>query len=177
MLTRDPELADRIRCIANHGQSVKYKHIRVGCNSRLDTLQATVLQVKLKHLDDFTHSRQVVARRYDEAFSEVSELKIPVRSPFSTHVFHQYTLRVSLDVREELQRYLKKAGIPSMIYYPLPLHWQPAYKDLCRCPLPLPVSEALCKEVLSLPIHTELDKQQPHIINTILSWINRSDLR
>lgn len=119
-MTSDEALAARIFMIANHGQECKYQHRRIGCNSRLDTLQAAVLDVKLKHLEEFTEARRSVARQYDEALSSCDSLVIPAKSTFSTHVYHQYTIQVKGGRRNALQHLLKEQGIPSMIYYPLP---------------------------------------------------------
>lgn len=127
VMTSDDRLAERIRMIANHGQLQKYHHKIIGCNSRLDTLQAAVLDVKLPHLEEFTAARQQVAKRYGEAFEQDSRWQIPCKAPYSTHVYHQYTLQVADGKRDDLQQYLKEKGIPSMVYYPLPLHKQAAF--------------------------------------------------
>jgi dTDP-4-amino-4,6-dideoxygalactose transaminase len=172
IFTRDAALAERIRMVANHGQKVKYRHDVVGCNSRLDTLQAAVLRVKLRHLDGYAAARQAAADRYDAGLAGVSGIQTPVRRPESTHVFHQYTLRVANGRRDALAEHLKDLGIPTMIYYPLPLHRQLAYRsdrypDGC-----FPVAEQLCAEVLSLPMHTELSADtQEHIIQAIKSFL------
>ena len=131
-MTSDEALAARIFMIANHGQECKYQHRRIGCNSRLDTLQAAVLDVKLKHLEEFTEARRSVARQYDEALSSCDSLVIPAKSTFSTHVYHQYTIQVKGGRRNALQHLLKEQGIPSMIYYPLPVHRQEAYRQISR---------------------------------------------
>lgn len=127
VMTADERLAERIRMIANHGQQQKYHHKIIGCNSRLDTLQAAVLDTKLPHLDAFAEARRQVAERYDEAFGNDPRWQIPVRASYSTHVYHQYTLQVADGQRDGLQQYLREKGIPSMIYYPLPLHKQAAF--------------------------------------------------
>ncbi len=156
VFTRDAALAQQIRMMANHGQKVKYRHDVVGCNSRLDTLQAAVLRVKLRHLDGYAAARQAAADRYDAGLSGVAGVQTPVRRPESTHVFHQYTLRVPNGRRDALAEHLKADGIPSMIYYPLPLHRQLAYRSERYPEGSFPVAEQLCAEVLSLPMHTEL---------------------
>lgn len=156
VFTRDAALAQQIRMMANHGQKVKYRHDVVGCNSRLDTLQAAVLRVKLRHLDGYAAARQAAADRYDAGLSGVAGVQTPVRRPESTHVFHQYTLRVADGRRDALAAHLKADGIPSMIYYPLPLHRQLAYRSERYPEGSFPVAEQLCAEVLSLPMHTEL---------------------
>jgi dTDP-4-amino-4,6-dideoxygalactose transaminase len=158
--TNDDNLAKRIRMIANHGQSVQYVHDEIGVNSRLDTLQAAVLDVKLKYLDDFAARRRAVADRYDEAFKGLSNVKTPVRAKNSTHVFHQYTLQLNGIDRDEVRKQLADAGIPAMIYYPIPLHMQKAYTSDRYKPGAFPVTEQLCKSVISLPIHTEFENEE-----------------
>lgn len=179
LMTSDEILAKRIRMIANHGQERKYHHKLIGCNSRLDTLQAAVLDVKLKHIDEFTEARRVVAGRYDEALASCDLLIIPKRSAFSTHVYHQYTIQLKPTAgfsdmakqRELLQSYLKEKGIPSMVYYPLPLQAQDAYKWMARTPGCIDESARLSKCVLSLPIHTEMSKEeQEYIIDAIVNF-------
>lgn len=162
LLTRDPALADRLREVANHGQpmGVKYRHERVGLNSRLDTFQAALLRVKLRYLDQWTARRQAIAARYDAALASLPSLRIPIREPRSTHVFHQYVVRLpDAGRRNDLQVYLKARQIPTAVYYPLPLHAQPAYQHLGQ-PGQFPVSEALCGQVLALPIHPLLTDAQ-----------------
>ncbi|MEN9742682.1 MAG: hypothetical protein RLZZ65_487 [Bacteroidota bacterium] len=171
LYTQDAQLAEKIRMIANHGQKVKYVHEVVGCNSRLDALQAAILRVKLQKLNSYIAARQAVAAAYDAAFQHVSGLSIPVRSSYSTHVFHQYTLKVHNGQREALQQHLQALGVPTMIYYPIPAHKQHMFAQFGVSNLSLPVSEALCTEVLSLPIHTEmLPEQQQYIIESVLSF-------
>lgn len=179
LMTSDEILAKRIRMIANHGQERKYHHKLIGCNSRLDTLQAAVLDVKLKHIDEFTEARRAVAGRYDEALASCDLLIIPKRSAFSTHVYHQYTIQLKPAAgfsdmpkqRELLQNYLKEKGIPSMVYYPLPLQAQDAYKWMARTPGCIDESARLSKCVLSLPIHTEMSKEeQEYIIDAIVNF-------
>ena len=145
--------------IANHGQVRRYYHDRVGVNSRLDAIQAVVLGVKLKHLDEYAAARQAAADFYDQALAGLDWLQTPVRFSRSTHVFHQYTLLVKNGQRDALQTYLQQQGIPTMIYYPVPLYAQDAFRPFTEVNN-LPVTEQLCQEVLSLPIHTELDAEQ-----------------
>lgn len=172
--TNDEQLADRLRMIANHGQRKKYVHEIVGINSRLDTLQAAVLSVKLQHLTDLTHRRQLAADIYDLGLAEVPNIQIPFRTSYSTHVFHQYTLLVNDGRRDGLQVFLSEHGIPSMIYYPVPMHEQPAYRNDRFGPGSFPVAEHLSRSVLSLPMHTELTvQQQDFIIATISKFMNR----
>lgn len=152
----DDQLANKIKMVANHGQSKRYYHEIVGCNSRLDAIQAVVLDVKLKHLDDYCLARQKAASFYDEAFSGISEITIPKRQFNSTHVFHQYTLKIKNGKRDALAVYLKENNIPFGIYYPLPLYRQNAFAKYFDGS-PLPVTEELCSSVISLPIHTEMD--------------------
>lgn len=156
LFTRDAALAEKIRMIANHGQKVKYRHDVVGCNSRLDTLQAAILRVKLRHLDEYASARQRAATRYDAGLAGLAGIQTPTRRPESTHVYHQYTLRVAGGLRDALAEHLKADGIPTMIYYPLPLHRQLAYQSERYSDLSFPVADQLCAEVLSLPMHTEL---------------------
>lgn len=172
MFTNDDVLAKKLRQLANHGQSVKYQHDVVGLNSRLDTLQAAVLMVKLNHLSDFEKRRRAVAHRYDAGLGDLQGIAVPSRTVDSSHVFHQYTLKCeNREMRDALKVYLAEQGIPSMIYYPMPLHWQTAYKQVVN----LPVSEDLCTRVLSLPICPELDEeQQDYITHNIRNFIQKS---
>ena len=179
LMTSDESLAKRIRMIANHGQEVKYHHKLIGCNSRLDTLHAAVLDVKLKYIDEFTKARQVVAQRYDEGLASCEQLILPKKSDFSTHVYHQYTVQLksvgdytdTAKLRESLQSFLKEKGIPSMVYYPLPLQAQDAYKWMARTPGNMNEAARLSQCVLSLPIHTEMTKgEQEYIIDAILDF-------
>ena len=153
---QDDALADRIRMMANHGQRKKYSYEVIGCNSRLDTLQAALLRVKLRHLAEFTTTRQQAAAWYDEHLGNTAGLHIPARADYSSHVFHQYTLRVEDGKRQHLQDALAAAGIPSMIYYPSPLHLQPAFQYLGKVAGQFPVAEGLCRQVMSLPMHSEI---------------------
>ena len=159
IMTNDDELAAKIRMIANHGQEKKYYHKVLGCNSRLDTLQAEVLKVKLKYLDEYAAARNKMADYYDQNLAEISEIEVPKRSASSNHVFHQYTLKIKNGNRDALQQYLAENKIPSMIYYPLPLYKQEAFQQYVGADFSLPVTEVLCQEVLSLPIHTEFNKE------------------
>lgn len=153
LFTDDPALAERIRMTANHGQRVKYHHDVVGCNSRLDTLQAAVLEVKLRHLDEYCTARWEAAARYRALLSGTEGIELPAETSYSTHVYHQFTLKVAGGRRDALKEHLASRGIPSMIYYPLPLHHQQAYRQEG---LSLPAAEDLAQSVLSLPMHTEL---------------------
>lgn len=157
VMCKDEDLGEKIWRIANHGQAKKYHHSLVGCNSRLDSLQAAVLLAKLPHLDSYSLARNQVAQAYDEAFANLDWLEVPKRVAKSTHVFHQYTLKVRDEQdRDLLKEHLQNLGIPSMVYYPMPLHQQEAFKDE-KYPLgSFPISEGLCRSVLSLPIHTEM---------------------
>ncbi|MFP8893515.1 MULTISPECIES: DegT/DnrJ/EryC1/StrS family aminotransferase [Chryseobacterium] len=166
LMTNDDELAFKIRMIANHGQEKKYYHKVLGCNSRLDTIQAAVLKIKLKHLDEYSASRNRMADYYDANLAGISEIQTPKRAANSTHVFHQYTLRVKNGKRDGLQKYLAEKNIPSMIYYPLPLYKQEAFLQYVKEGFSLPVTEKLCKEVISLPVHTEFDQEVLDIIIT-----------
>jgi UDP-2-acetamido-2-deoxy-ribo-hexuluronate aminotransferase len=162
LFTLDKDLATRMKMIANHGQRVKYEHEVIGVNSRLDSLQAAVLEVKLKHIHEFTARRQHAASFYDNALKEVAGVSIPARDPKSTHVFHQYTLKV--EDRDRLMEYLAGKNIPSTVYYPMPLHLQKAYKEFGKGTGSFPVAERLAKTVISLPIHTEITDDQLHLI-------------
>lgn len=159
MMTHDETLAAKLRMVANHGQQKKYYHDVTGVNSRLDSLQAAILNIKLRHLDEYSAARQSAAAFYDEAFKNIPELQTPVRHHNSTHVFHQYTLKVKNGKRDELQAHLSDKGIPSMIYYPVPLYQQKAFIQYVPEGFSLPVTEQLCQEVISLPIHTEMDEE------------------
>ena len=173
IFTNNDELAIKIRSIANHGMEIRYHHDRIGVNSRLDSIQAAVLEVKLKHLDEYCASRIAAADFYDAAFTGNDKLDIPIRSAQSTHVFHQYTLKVKGGLRQALQKYLADKGIPAMIYYPVPLHLQKAYQDERYQQGDFPASEKICKSVLSLPMHTELDLEQlEYITSSVLEFVN-----
>jgi len=166
LFSDDSQLAAIIRSIANHGMKEKYQYERIGINSRLDSLQAAILEVKLKYLDQHINARQKVADFYDSRLSDVKEIQLPERVIYSTHTFHQYTIKT--EKRDALQQFLKERGIPSMVYYPKPIHLQDAYNYLGYEKGDFPVSEKLTETVLSLPMHTELNEEQlEYITDTI----------
>ena len=176
IFTNYKKMADKIRCIVNHGMTKRYYHDYVGVNSRLDSIQAAILRVKLKHLDQYAKARIEAADYYDEAFAGNENIIIPERSDFSTHVFHQYTLKTRNIDRNELKDYLASKNIPAMIYYPVPLHMQKAYKSYryMQQEGDMPVTEKLSETVISLPVHTELEKeQQDYIISNVLDFVNK----
>ena len=174
IFTNDDALADMLRCIVNHGMKVRYYHDYIGVNSRLDSIQAAVLKVKLKHLDEYNQARLSAAKRYNEGFSKCAKLKTPVTAAFTDHVFHQYTLVTTGVDRNGLQDYLQSKNIPAMIYYPVALHQQKAYLDPRYKQGDFPVSEALCQSVISLPMHTELDEEQQNfIIQSVLEFVEK----
>jgi UDP-2-acetamido-2-deoxy-ribo-hexuluronate aminotransferase len=160
MFVNDDALAEKIKMISSHGQKIKYHHDIIGVNSRLDTLQAAVLNVKLNYLAQYEQTRNDAANYYDRALESLTWLKKPVRMSGSTHVFHQYTLRIKDGQRDVLKNYLEKKGVPTMIYYPVPLHLQTAYRQPGLAEGSFPITERLSKEVLSLPIHTEITEDQ-----------------
>jgi UDP-2-acetamido-2-deoxy-ribo-hexuluronate aminotransferase len=160
MFTNDDALAEKLRMIANHGMKVRYYHDSIGVNSRLDTIQAAVLNIKLKHLDNYIANRQRAAAYYDSAFANHPNITIPARDPKSTHVFHQYTLVLKGVDRAALQAKLQEKGIASMVYYPVPMHMQKAYADARYKEGDFPVTETLSHNVMSLPMHTELTEEQ-----------------
>ncbi|MNY24854.1 UDP-2-acetamido-2-deoxy-3-oxo-D-glucuronate aminotransferase [compost metagenome] len=172
MFTNDATLGKKLQVIANHGQAKKYYHSVIGCNSRLDTIQAAVLNVKLKYLDKYSEARNRVADTYDRAFRDISWIKIPVRVANSTHVFHQYTLQlVNQNDRNLLKIHLQELGVPSMVYYPVSLHLQEAFKTSEFGEGDFPICEDLCTRVLSLPIHTEMDTETlSYIIESVKSF-------
>lgn len=173
LYTNDENLASKCRMIANHGQTKRYYHGLVGVNSRLDAIQAAILNVKLPHLDEYAAARQAAAAYYDQAFQNIKSLQIPKRQYNSTHVFHQYTLLVKDGQRDALQAYLQERGVPTMIYYPVPLYEQEAFKESITHFEKLPATEMLCQSVISLPMHTELDEEQlAFICDTITSFFN-----
>ena len=173
IMTNDNDLGALLYKIANHGQSVRYYHDVVGCNSRLDSIQAVVLSAKLPHLDEYCDARIAVADYYDAAFADIAVLETPYRAPYSTHVFHQYTLKVKNGQRDELKKYLDELKIPNMIYYPVPLYKQKAFKASSNGLEFLKNTEQLCNEVISLPIHTEMDtKQLKYITETVKAFFN-----
>lgn len=169
LFTQDGALAERLRVMANHGMRQRYHYECVGLNSRLDTLQAAVLRVKLRHLDSFTAARQAAAADYTAALADFSAVQTPAIASHSTHVFHQYTLKLEGVARQPLVENLSAAGIPTAIYYPVPLHLQEAYASLGYRTGDFPVSETLAQCVLSLPLHTELNREQIQYIVRILS--------
>jgi dTDP-4-amino-4,6-dideoxygalactose transaminase len=170
LYTQDENLGSMLHKIANHGQTKRYYHDMVGVNSRLDSIQAAILNVKLRYLDQFASERRAVADAYDSGFSAIEALQIPFRVDFSSHVFHQYTLKVKDGRRDQLQSYLKEKGIPSIIYYPLPLYDQEAFKKDSNVQF-LPATDKLCKSVLSLPIHTEMSEEQiAYIVNSVVQF-------
>jgi UDP-2-acetamido-2-deoxy-ribo-hexuluronate aminotransferase len=160
LYTNDETLAEKLRSIANHGMKVRYHYDDIGVNSRLDTIQAAILRVKLKYLDQYNAARRAVADFYDKAFSGCSKITIPERVSYSSHIFHQYTIRVKNGKRDELKKFLNDKRIPTMIYYPGPLHLQEAYRYLGYMESDFPVTSALCTDVLSLPMHPEIDQDQ-----------------
>ena len=165
IMTNNNLLADRIRMIANHGQSKRYYHDVVGCNSRLDTMQAVVLNIKLGRLDEYNNARRSVAEFYNESFKSNSKITTPITSPGNTHVFHQYTLVLDGVDRNELQEKLAAEGVPAMIYYPVPAHRQQMFSFLNLPEVDLPITDWLTHRVISLPIHTEMDQEQlDHIV-------------
>ena len=159
IFTDDDHLAEKMRVIANHGQSAKYYHSLIGVNSRLDSIQAAVLDVKLKYLDEYCAARRRAADFYDAAFADIEDLQTPARAPFSTHVFHQYTLQVKNGRRDALLAHLQKSGVPAAIYYPVPMHRQVAFAAYVPEDFTLPVTEKLSESVISLPIHTEMNEE------------------
>ncbi len=174
IFTNDDALAQQLRIVVNHGMVVRYYHDYVGVNSRLDSIQAAVLKVKLQYLDEYIKARQAAADFYDAAFANHPKLVTPFRDPKSTHVFHQYTL-VTKDLdRDELQKFLTTKNIPAMVYYPVPMHLQKAYQDPRYKEGDFPVTEKLSKSVISLPMHTEMDEEQlKFITSSILEFANR----
>jgi UDP-2-acetamido-2-deoxy-ribo-hexuluronate aminotransferase len=160
LFTNNDDIAVKLRSIINHGMKVRYHHDNIGVNSRLDTIQAAILRIKLKKLDEYNAARINAAGVYDKAFRSVCGIIPPIRVKYSTHIFHQYTLKVKDGKRDKLKDHLESKNIPSMIYYPIPLHMQKAYSSLGYKEGDFPVTEALCTKVLSLPMHTELDNEQ-----------------
>ena len=174
LYTNDDELAAKCRSTANHGQSSRrYYHDDIGVNSRLDSIQAAILRIKLKNLDKYAAARNKAADYYDKVFGDHPKLRIPVRNSWSKHVFHQYTMQLNGVDRAELMKFLDSKGIPSMIYYPVPLHLQKAYRDERYKEGDFPVTEQLCASVFSLPMHTELTEEQlEYITDNVLEFIN-----
>jgi len=174
MFTNDPTLAEKLKMIANHGQRKRYYHEVVGCNSRLDTVQAAILRIKLKELDGYNAARRAVADQYDKAFAGHSMVATPYRASYSGHVFHQYTLKLAPGIdRDGLVEFLAARGIPSMIYYPVPGHRQAMFASFGSADLQLPLTDALTNVVISLPIHTEMDSEQlKYIADALLEYLN-----
>lgn len=171
--TNDDALAAKVRSIANHGMKERYHYHDIGINSRLDTIQAAILRVKLRYLDKFNSARRELADEYDRAFMACDQVVTPKRLKYSSHIFHQYTLRIKNGQRDQLKKHLETLGIPSMIYYPGPLHMQEAYKFLGYRENDFPVTSGLCTEVLSLPMHPDMEREQTnHIINGVLDFFN-----
>jgi UDP-2-acetamido-2-deoxy-ribo-hexuluronate aminotransferase len=169
IFTKNDVLADKIRMIANHGQSKRYYHDTIGVNSRLDSVQAVILNVKLNYLDEYNIARRKAADYYDQAFKSIEELIVPSRARFSTHVFHQYTLKKVGGKRDELVNSIQQEGIPCMIYYPVPMYKQKAFESWVPSDLKLPITEQLCSDVFSLPMHSELNPLiQDEIIDAVL---------
>lgn len=174
LFTNDAALAAKIRMIANHGQSVQYVHDSIGVNSRLDSIQAAILRVKLRDLDNYAVARNKAASYYDKAFVGHPKIKTPARAAYSNHVFHQYTLQLNGVDRVALKDYLASKDIPAMVYYPIPLHLQKAYLDPRYKAGDFPVTEKLCASVISLPMHTELDEETlKYITDSVLEFINK----
>ena len=174
LYTNDDDLAAVLKMTVNHGQSKRYYHDIVGCNSRLDSIQAAVLNEKLKHLDDYIQARRRAADFYDKAFADCPNIKTPVRASYSNHVFHQYTIVVENVNRGELHKFLAEKKIPSMIYYPVPSHRQKMFSHFNTASTSMPVTDWLCERVLSLPMHTELDEEQLNYISyNVLEFANR----
>ena len=173
LFTNDDEIADRISMIVNHGMKIRYYHDMIGVNSRLDSIQAAVLHVKLQHLDEYIDARQNAADHYSSKFAASPFLQIPFVAPYTNHVFHQYTLKTKDVDRDGLHQHLLEKSIPNAIYYPLSLHLQKAFENSGFEKGDFPVTESLCKSVISLPMHTELDTEQlDYICTTLLDYVN-----
>ena len=174
MFTNDDDIAKNLKMIANHGQEVKYYHRVTGCNSRLDSIQATVLKIKLNHLDNYSFLRNKMAKNYDESFYDIRELSIPKRQYNSTHVFHQYTLKTEPELRSSLIDFLNTNKIPVMIYYPVPLYKQEAFSNYVNSDFKISNVEELCNSVFSIPIHTEIESSsQEYIIQKIKEFFSK----
>lgn len=174
LFTNDDALAAKIRMMANHGQGKQYYHDEIGCNSRLDSIQAAVLRAKLPHLDSYAAARNAAATYYDNAFANHQKIKTPARAPWSTHVFHQYTLQLNGVNRDGLREYLASKEIPAMIYYPVAVHQQKAYRSSRYPDGHFPLTEALTQCVISLPMHTELSQDQlAYITQHVLAYVNQ----
>ncbi len=174
IFTNNDEIASKIKMIANHGQEKKYHHKVIGCNSRLDSIQAAILNIKLNYLDYYSKIRNSMAEVYDKNLSEINGIQVPFRAPYSTHVFHQYTIKLKKTKRDQLKNYLSNLGIPSMIYYPLPLYKQEAFKKYVNKDFLILNVNNLCDSVLSLPIHTEIEtSNQNFIIESIINFFKK----
>lgn len=172
--TDNEELAAKVKMIANHGQSKQYHHDIVGCNSRLDTIQAAVLGVKLPLLDEYIDARRALADKYDKALGQFGGIAVPYRAPYSQHVFHQYTLQLEGVSRDDMKAYLAEKHIPAMIYYPLPAHRQKMFASFGVADIKLPVTDWLSERVISLPMHTEMqDEQFDYITSNISKFLNK----
>jgi len=172
MYTNDDALAEKLRMVANHGQKTRYYHDLIGCNSRLDTIQAAILDVKLPHLDTYNTARRKAAAYYDQGFANHPKIETPLQAPFTQHVFHQYTLTLHHADRDGLNVHLAEKNIPSMIYYPVPSHKQKAFEGFGGATFDLPVTDWLTQRVISLPMHSELSKeQQDYIIEAVLEYM------
>lgn len=174
IFTNDDELAVKLKMTANHGQSKQYYHDVVGCNSRLDSIQAAILDIKLRHLDEYCDARRKVADYYDKAFAGNPKIKTPFRAAYSRHVFHQYTLILEGVDRNGLKQFLADNNIPAMIYYPVPGHKQKMFEQFNTASQAMPVTDWLTERVISLPIHTEMDEEQLNFITTkVLEFVNK----
>lgn len=174
IFTNDDILAEKIRMICNHGMKERYHHKVLGVNSRLDTIQAAILNVKLNHLDEYCKNRYEAAKRYSYAFKDLEEIITPTESKYSTHVYHQYTIKVLNGKRDALKAYLQENDIPAMVYYPIPLHKQEAFLQIAHQSGDMTISDKLSNEVLSLPMHTELDSASiAYIISKVLNFFNK----
>jgi len=181
IFANDDELAVKLKMTANHGQSKQYYHDVVGCNSRLDSIQAAILDIKLKHLDEYVNARRAVADFYDKAFANLptgqaghTKIKTPYRAPYSNHAFHQYTLMLEGIDRNGLKQFLADNNIPSMIYYPVPGHKQKMFENFNSASQLMPVTDWLTERVISLPIHTEMDEEQLNFITKkVLEYVNK----
>ena len=179
IFTNDDKLADKMKRITNHGQSKQYYHDMVGCNSRLDSIQAAILDIKLKYLDEYAVARRKAADFYDKTFANQPKIITPSRAPYSSHVFNQYTLILEeknnpANYRDELRKFLADHKIPSMIYYPVPGHRQKMFEHFNAVTQSMPITDWLSERVISLPMHTELDKEQLiFITNKVLEYVNK----
>ena len=174
IFTDDDELAAKMKMIANHGQSRQYYHDVVGCNSRLDSVQAAVLDIKLKYLDEYIAARRKAAEWYDQALGGDKHIITPYRAAYANHAFHQYTIKLKNADRDGMKKFLADNDIPSMIYYPVPGHKQKMFAKFGVAETSLPVTDALTGEVISLPIHSELeDDQMKHICKKVLEYVNQ----